>query len=104
MIFLFVYYRIKNTIKNNQKESSENIKFLEKYVINNYDIKLFGNNTITCSCADFQYRGPNRYCKHMKELYENKINSNNNNIEYIKDIFINYINTCNMNNKAICSS
>ena len=93
---------INSNIKNNQKESSENIKFLEKYVINNYDIKLFGNNTITCSCADFQYRGPNRYCKHMKELYENTIN-NNSNIQHLKSIFVNYINTCNMNNKAICS-
>ena len=98
-------YVLNSNIKNNEKESSEKINYLEKYVINNYDIKLFGNNTITCSCADFHYRGPNRYCKHMKELYENIINNNNNNnnIQHLKDIFINYINTCNMNNKAICS-
>ena len=95
---------ITSNIKNNEKESSEKNNYLEKYVINNYDIKLFGNNTITCSCADFHYRGPNRYCKHMKELYENTINNNNNNdIQHLKGIFINYINTCNTNNKAICS-
>ena len=53
--------------------------------------------------CDFHYRGPNRYC-HMKELCENTINNNNNNdIQHLKGIFINYINTCNTNNKAICS-
>ena len=41
-----------------------------KYYVKNYIITV-DSNTTTCTCCDFKYRGPNRFCKHMAFIYPN---------------------------------
>tara|TARA_B110000858_G_scaffold78956_1_gene91539 strand:+ start:383 stop:1474 length:1092 start_codon:yes stop_codon:yes gene_type:complete len=39
-----------------------------KYYVKDYIITV-DSNTTTCTCCDFKYRGPNRFCKHMAFIY-----------------------------------
>jgi len=39
-----------------------------KYFVDDYIIAS-SYNQVTCTCNDFKFRGPSRFCKHMKTLY-----------------------------------
>jgi len=41
-----------------------------EYYVKDYIITV-DINTITCTCCDFKYRGPKRFCKHMAFIYPN---------------------------------
>ncbi len=41
-----------------------------EYYVKNYIITV-DSNTTTCTCCDFKYRGPKRFCKHMAFIYPN---------------------------------
>jgi hypothetical protein len=42
---------------------------LHTFICKKYDIKIY-NKRITCTCTDFQYRGPLRFCKHMQSIVD----------------------------------
>jgi len=39
-----------------------------------YEIKVY-DEKLTCTCKDFQYRGPLRFCKHMRAIHESNSSS-----------------------------
>ena len=41
-----------------------------EYYVKDYIITV-DSNTTTCTCCDFKYRGPKRFCKHMAFIYPN---------------------------------
>ena len=40
---------------------------LKSFYTKNYEVKIL-KDSITCTCPDFKYRGPLRFCKHMKYI------------------------------------
>ncbi len=55
-----------------------------------YEIKVY-DQKLTCTCKDFQYRGPLRYCKHMRAIHE----SNSESSKLMKVYFDDFKSKCN---------